>query len=37
MPARVAGICGLVAFVTVNIGWIAGVRLLQKADSPTAS
>jgi hypothetical membrane protein len=24
MPARIAGICGLVAFVTVNIGWIAG-------------
>ena len=24
MPARVAGICGLLAFVTVNIGWIAG-------------
>jgi Protein of unknown function (DUF998) len=22
MPARIAGICGLVAFVTVNIGWI---------------
>jgi putative Mn2+ efflux pump MntP len=24
MPARIAGICGLVAFVTFNIGWIAG-------------
>jgi hypothetical protein len=24
MPARLAGICGLVAFVTVNVGWIAG-------------
>ena len=24
MPARIAGICGLLAFVTVNIGWIAG-------------
>jgi hypothetical membrane protein len=24
MPARIAGICGLVAFVTVNIGWIVG-------------
>jgi hypothetical membrane protein len=24
MPARIAGICGLAAFVTVNIGWIAG-------------
>ena len=24
MPARIAGICGLVAFVTANIGWIAG-------------
>jgi putative Mn2+ efflux pump MntP len=23
-PARIAGICGLVAFVTFNIGWIAG-------------
>ena len=24
MPARIAGICGLLVFVTVNIGWIAG-------------
>jgi hypothetical membrane protein len=24
MPPRIAGICGLLAFVTVNIGWIAG-------------
>ena len=24
MPARIAGICGLASFVTVNIGWIAG-------------
>jgi Protein of unknown function (DUF998) len=24
MTARIAGICGLVAFVTANIGWIAG-------------
>jgi len=24
MPSRIAGICGLLAFVTVNIGWIAG-------------
>jgi hypothetical protein len=24
MPARIAGICGLAAFVTANIGWIAG-------------
>jgi hypothetical membrane protein len=24
MPARIAGICGLAAFVTMNIGWIAG-------------
>ena len=24
MPARVAGICGLLTFVTVNIGWMAG-------------
>lgn len=24
MPTRLAGICGLLAFVTVNIGWIAG-------------
>ena len=24
MPARVAGICGLIAFVTMNIAWIAG-------------
>ena len=24
MPARAAGICGLVAFVTFNVGWIAG-------------
>ena len=24
MPARVAGACGLIAFVTMNIGWIAG-------------
>jgi hypothetical membrane protein len=24
MPARIAGICGLAAFVTFNIGWIAG-------------
>jgi hypothetical membrane protein len=24
IPARIAGICGLAAFVTFNIGWIAG-------------
>jgi len=24
MPARIAGVCGLAAFVTVNVGWIAG-------------
>jgi hypothetical membrane protein len=24
MPARIAGICGLAAFVTFNVGWIAG-------------
>jgi hypothetical membrane protein len=24
VPARAAGICGLVAFVTFNVGWIAG-------------
>lgn len=24
MPARIAGICGLLAFVKVNLGWIAG-------------
>jgi hypothetical membrane protein len=24
VPARIAGICGLAAFVTVNAGWIAG-------------
>jgi hypothetical membrane protein len=24
MPPRIAGICGLAAFITVNIGWIAG-------------
>jgi hypothetical protein len=24
MPARVAGVCGLLAFVTFNVGWIAG-------------
>ena len=24
MPARAAGVCGLLAFVAVNIGWIAG-------------
>src|SRR4051794_14046299 len=24
VPARIAGICGLAAFVTGNIGWIAG-------------
>lgn len=24
VPARIAGICGLAAFVTANIGWIAG-------------
>jgi hypothetical protein len=24
MPARIAGICGLLAFLTVNLGWIAG-------------
>jgi hypothetical protein len=24
MPARAAGICGLLAFVTVNVSWIAG-------------
>jgi Protein of unknown function (DUF998) len=24
MPARIAGICGLAAFVTANVGWIAG-------------
>lgn len=24
MPARAAGVCGLLAFVTVNVGWVAG-------------
>jgi Protein of unknown function (DUF998) len=24
MAARVAGVCGLIAFVTMNVGWIAG-------------
>src|SRR3954452_71150 len=24
MPARVAGVCGLIAFVTANLGWILG-------------
>jgi hypothetical protein len=24
MPARVAGVCGLLAFVTINLGWIFG-------------
>jgi len=24
VPARVAGICGLIAFVTMNVAWIAG-------------
>jgi hypothetical protein len=24
VPARVAGVCGLLAFVTVNLGWILG-------------
>jgi uncharacterized protein DUF998 len=24
MPARVAGVCGLVAFVTATLGWVAG-------------
>jgi Protein of unknown function (DUF998) len=24
VPARIAGICGLLAFVTVSVGWIAG-------------
>jgi Protein of unknown function (DUF998) len=24
MPTRAAGVCGLLAFVTVNVGWIAG-------------
>jgi hypothetical protein len=36
MPARIAGICGLVAFVTVNIGWIVG-GLAQPATSSVAN
>lgn len=24
MPPRVAGVCGLLAFVTINVGWIVG-------------
>jgi hypothetical membrane protein len=24
VPARAAGVCGLLAFVTVNVGWVAG-------------
>ena len=35
MPIRAAGICGLLAFVTVNIGWIAG-GLAQPASFSSA-
>lgn len=34
MPARVAGICGLLAFVTLNVGWIAGDLAQPAAFSP---
>jgi len=36
MPARAAGICGLLAFVTVNLGWILG-GLAQPAAYSTAN
>jgi hypothetical protein len=35
VPARIAGICGLLAFVTVNFGWILG-GLAQPAAFSTA-
>jgi hypothetical protein len=35
VPARLAGICGLLAFVTVNVGWIAG-SLAQPSSFSTA-
>jgi hypothetical protein len=34
MPARAAGICGLLAFVTVNLGWILGGLAQPSAYSP---
>jgi Protein of unknown function (DUF998) len=34
VPARVAGICGLLAFVTLNVGWIAGDLAQPAAFSP---
>jgi hypothetical protein len=34
MPARVAGVCGLLAFVTLNVGWIAGDLAQPAAFSP---
>jgi len=34
MPARAAGICGLLAFVTVNLGWILGELAQPSAYSP---
>src|SRR3954447_20295625 len=36
MPARIAAICGLLAFVTVNIGWIVG-GLAQPAGYSVAN
>ena len=35
MPTRAAGICGVLAFVTVNLGWILG-GLAQPAAFSTA-
>jgi hypothetical membrane protein len=35
VPVRLAGICGLLAFVTVNVGWIAG-SLAQPSSFSTA-
>ncbi|MFL5950975.1 MAG: DUF998 domain-containing protein [Gaiellaceae bacterium] len=33
MPARIAGICGLLAFVTFNVAWIAGGQVQPSAYS----
>ena len=32
---RAAGLCGIVAFVTFNVGWIAGDLAQPRAFSPT--
>ena len=36
MPARIAGVCGLLAFVTFNVAWIAG-GLAQPSAYSTAN